>query len=224
MTVNAYEMLFSDQNLNREFVIQPYTTNGPTNPTGPIDPSAAAANTTLYLYGKGSPNYGDRIQEDMIYMLEHFNNPSEPSFPVPGQIWSNTSTAPSTPPQLYVNNPYKYTVVSSGVVSGNFTLGVQSTGGLDSAATVQARFNNLYIATKSFTVFSPVFVPYVFVQTAAPTISGPTVILTVAPTPSPLISMVGFTTGGWEDIFQGNIVNTLRTSFNVNGQTMYVMC
>ncbi len=152
MTVNAYEMLFADQNINREFVIQPYTRNGPQTPTTGVDPSAATANTTLFLYGKGTPDYGERIQENLIYMLEHFNNPTEPSFPTPGQIWSNTSV---TPPQLYVYNAYKYTVVSN---SGN-VIAIQSTGGLDSLATVLARFTALG-TTKAFNVYSPTFVPY----------------------------------------------------------------
>lgn len=212
MTVNAYQMLFTDQNANREFVIQPYTRNGPQTPTTGVDPTASSANTTLFLYGKGTPDYGERIQEDMIYMLEHFNNPTEPSFPIPGQIWSNTSVSP---PQLYVYNAYKYTVVSN---SSNI-LAVAGVNSFDTPAVVQARFNSLYLATKSFTVFSPTFIPFTYTQQAAPTISGPMVLLNVTPV-TPLASMAGYSTGGWESILQSNTVNVLRALLNANGQSI----
>lgn len=212
MTVNAYEMLFTDQNINREFIIQPYTKNGPQTPTTGVDPSAATANTTLFLYGKGTPDYGERLQEDMVYMLEHFNNPTEPSFPIPGQIWSNTSV---NPPQLYVYNAYKYTVVSN---SGNI-IAIQSTNNLDDIASVLARFTALG-TTKSFVVYSPTFVPYTFTQQATPgypQISGSMVLLSVTPS-TPLSSMAGYITGGWEDVWQGNRINVLRTNLNANNQ------
>lgn len=212
MTVTAYQMLFTDQNANREFVIQPYTRNGPSTPTTSVDPSAATANTTLFLYGKGTPDYGERIQENMIFMMEHFNNPTEPSFPIPGQIWSNTST---NPPQLYVYNPFKYTIVSNNMN----IIAIQSTGSLDSLSTILARFVSLG-TTKSFTVYSPSFVPFTFIQQTTPgypQISGGMVLLSVTPV-TPLSSMTGYTTGGWEDIWQGNCVNRLRTTFDANGQ------
>lgn len=213
MTVNAYEMLFTDQNTNREFVIQPYTRNGPATPTTGVDPTASSANTTLFLYGKGTPDYGERIQEDMIFMLEHFNNPTEPSFPIPGQIWSNTSVSPT---QLYMYNTYKYTVVSN---SANI-LAVAGTNSFDTPAVVQARFAALNAASKSFTVFSPTFVPFTFTQQAVPVISGAMVLLNVTPN-TPLPSMAGYSTGGWEDIWQGNTINVMRNSFNANGQFIH---
>lgn len=212
MATNPYEMLFTDQNLTREFVIQPFTMNGPATPTGGVDPSASTANTTLFLYGKGAPNYGERIQENMVFMLEHFFNPNEPSFPIPGQVWCDSSVTPS---QLRVFSPNKYTVVSN---IGN-VVGVQSTNSLDAASVVLARFATLFTQTKTFTIFSSTYTPYSFSQLAAPTLAGSTVSLTVTPTPTLANgAMVGFTTGGWEDLFQGNQVNKLRTSFNANGQ------
>ncbi len=82
------------------FVVQPYTINGPMTPvnasplysnpdTGVI---ASTANTTLVLVGKGIPEYGEVIQQDMLYMLEHFANATRPQYPTEGQIWyKNTS-------------------------------------------------------------------------------------------------------------------------------------
>lgn len=204
-------MLFTDQVAAREFVIQPYTRNGPSTPIGGVDPSATSANTTLFLYGKGTPDYGERIQENLIYMLEHFFGPTEPSFPIPGQVWCNSSVIPA---QLSVYNSAKYTVASS---SGNM-IAIQSTGGLDSLAEVLARFNSMWTPTsRAFTFYSPTFDPITVVQSAVPYISGSFVYLTVTPTPVP-VTLAGYTTGGWEKIFQSNVVNTLRTSFDANGQ------
>ncbi len=212
-STNPYEILFTDGNSNREFEIQPFTTNGPLTPTGPIDPSAVGANTTLYLYGKGAPNYGDRIQENMVYLLEHFFGPLEPSFPVPGQIWSNNSVSP---PQLYVYNPYKYVVVS---VSGS-TVVIQPVNVSDqiNIAASLTRFNNLYNSNKSFTIFDASLNPQpTVVQTVAPVLVNNTIELTVTPslTITPTSSNI-FVTGGWEDIFQGNVSNVLRQPLNAN--------
>lgn len=214
MATNPYDMLFTDQNLAREFIIQPYTKNGPTNPTGGVDPSAATANTTLFLYGQGTPDYGERIQENLIFMLEHFFNPTEPSFPIPGQIWFRNND-PGSASQLYVYNPRKYSVVSS---SGN-VIAIQSTNGLDSLTTILSRFAALG-TSKSFTVFSPTYTPLTFTQQSTPgypQISGSMVLLSVTPA-APVTSLAGWFTGGWEDIFQGNCVNVLRTNFNANLQ------
>lgn len=212
MAINSYEMQFTDGVAARQFVIQPYTRNGPSTPTGGVDPSATSANTTLFLYGKGTPDYGERIQENLIFMLEHFFGSTEPSFPIPGQIWFNSSV---TPAQLYVYNPKKYTVVSS---SGS-SIVIQSTNALDSAADVLARFNSLWLTSKSFTFYSSTYTPIPVTQTAAPQLGivPNTVVLVVTPTPTP-VTLAGYTTGGWEDVFQSNVVNTLRTSFDANGQ------
>lgn len=211
MAYAPYEFLFTDQNVNREFVVQPYTTNGPSSPTGGIDPSAASANTTLFLYGKGSPNYGDRIQEDMIYMLEHFFSTVEPSFPIPGQLWCQSSSNELTQPfQMYMFNPRKFKITAS---SGN-NIYVQSDDGSLSTTQVQARFTSLGTA-RQFTVYSSTYQLQTFVQSALPSISGSNVLLTVSPATT--TSLVGQYIGGWEEIYQGNAQVVLRRAFNANG-------
>jgi hypothetical protein len=208
---DVYQILFTDQNPNREFLIQPFTVNGPSTPTGSVDPTAVGANTSLFLYGKGAPNYGDRLQEDMIYILENFYGSAEPSFPTPGQLWFNDSV---TPTQLSVYDARKYTVVSN---SGN-NITIESTGGLDSATTIFARFSYLQTNSYSFVIYSPTFQPYSFTQSAAPVVSGNTVILTVSQAPT--VNLAGYYTGGWESIFQGNAINVLQQPLNANGQNI----
>jgi hypothetical protein len=59
------------------------------------------------LYGKGSPDYGERIQENMIHMLENFSSPNEPVHPIGGQMWFDRS---ATPAQLRVFNDIRFEI------------------------------------------------------------------------------------------------------------------
>lgn len=75
------------------FVVKPFTANGPQTPssstlyTNPEGVGAVSANTSLVLVGRGTPYYGEVVQSNMVYLLEHFANRSRPQFPVMGQIW-----------------------------------------------------------------------------------------------------------------------------------------
>ncbi len=213
MAYAPYEFLFTDQNPNREFVFQPYTMNGPSSPDGGVDPSAATANTTLFLYGKGAPNYGDRIQENLVYMLEHFFSPTEPSFPIPGQLWCQSSTNEITQPfQMYMFNPRKFSVVAS---SAN-QIYVTSDDGSLTQAQVLTRFQALGLA-KQFNVYNSLYGQSSYVQAALPAASGPTnVLLTVQPTVT-LINGGQYWIGGWEEIYQGNAPITLRRPMSAGG-------
>lgn len=209
MAYAPYEFLFTDQNPNRQFVVQPYTTNGPSSPDGSVDPSAANANTTLFLYGKGSPNYGDRIQENLLFMMEHFFSPVEPSFPIPGQMWCKSSANELTTPfQMFMFNPRKFVITAS---STNQIYVVSDDGSLTQAQTLQ-RFQNLGLA-KPFAVYDSAYNQNVFVQSAVPVTSGPTnVLLTVTPT---IVSdLTGRFIGGWEEMYQGNAQVVLRRSLD----------
>lgn len=82
-----YTINFTDP-LVAPFVINPYTTNGTVFPTSPtLDPTSSYAATSLILYGKGAPNYGERTDEDIIHLLEHFSGSTAPFNPVSGQVW-----------------------------------------------------------------------------------------------------------------------------------------
>jgi hypothetical protein len=106
--MSNYEIDFTDKNSNRSFLIRPYTTNGPENPTSSVlDSRATVASTSLLLYGKGSPNYGERVQENLIHLLENFASGQEPVYPVAGQLWYNSNGK-----QLFVYNPAAHEIAS----------------------------------------------------------------------------------------------------------------
>lgn len=74
--------------LNNPFVVNPYTSNGPTSPISMIlDPSATNDNTSLLFYGKGHPNYGERTEENFVHLLESFSGGTAPVSPISGQLW-----------------------------------------------------------------------------------------------------------------------------------------
>jgi hypothetical protein len=46
--------------------------------------------TSLLLYGKGVPDYGERIAENLVNVLENFAGPVDPINPTHGQVWYDT--------------------------------------------------------------------------------------------------------------------------------------
>lgn len=91
-----YQFKFTD---GRSFVVKPYTFNGYATPDSNPLPSlyanggitAVSANTSLVFVGKGIPEYGEAIQNNFLYLLEHFANDTAPIAPVKGQLWYNTT-------------------------------------------------------------------------------------------------------------------------------------
>jgi len=105
-----YTFYFTD-GTKTEFSVYPYTTNGILSPTnGTFIPQAVSAKTTLKLYGKGMQDYGEGIQQNLIYMLENFSNSVRPLNSIEGQLWYNnvgysgSPTIGPTGPQLYIRN------------------------------------------------------------------------------------------------------------------------
>jgi len=47
--------------------------------------------TSLSLVGKNYPNYGQYLDQNFLYLLQNFANGSQPSNPIVGQIWYNTT-------------------------------------------------------------------------------------------------------------------------------------
>lgn len=88
-TNRNYVINFTDPGKD-SFIIAPYTVDGLAHP---YDNSAVgvAAHTTLYLPGKGKPDYGEKIAENLVHMLEHFAGSQAPNRPIEGQIWYDTS-------------------------------------------------------------------------------------------------------------------------------------
>jgi hypothetical protein len=70
------------------FNLNAFTSDGLNFPTSTtLNSSAVAANSTLLFYGKGHPNYGERVNEDLLHLLENFSGASAPKNPISGQQW-----------------------------------------------------------------------------------------------------------------------------------------
>jgi hypothetical protein len=73
----TYKIDFTDP-LHGEFVVFPKTTNAP---------PAATAKTALNVYGKGSLNWGEGVNENFLHLLEKFAGATPPANPLIGQLW-----------------------------------------------------------------------------------------------------------------------------------------
>lgn len=112
----------TDYSTNGQFTIKPYTTNGPALPTQsvPLDEHAVSANTSLILLGKGMYDYGDIIATDFVHLLENFAGPSEPVYPIQGQLWFKNSTG-----ELLIYNAGSFTdnsIVINGKLVANLNV------------------------------------------------------------------------------------------------------
>lgn len=87
-----YKVNFTDPR-KEGFIIEPYQTNGAISPVSQIlDGSAPRADTSLLLYGRDVPNYGERVAENFVQLLENFAGPAQPQHPIEGQLWFDTGT------------------------------------------------------------------------------------------------------------------------------------
>lgn len=50
-------------------------------------PGAMSAESTLRLYGRGMPNWGEGFDENFLRMLETFAGATEPLNPIEGLLW-----------------------------------------------------------------------------------------------------------------------------------------
>lgn len=125
-----YTLRFTDPT-KTTFPVSDDTINGPQSPNGPgLDPSATAAATSLKIIGRGKTDYGEPIQQDLIYMLEHFANTVRPSYAIEGQLWYKNAayvdpSFPSDPTGkgLYIYNGTSWVSVPlSGAFSSNLNL------------------------------------------------------------------------------------------------------
>jgi hypothetical protein len=75
----AYTLRFSDST----------KTDTITVPSMP--PGINTVDTTLSLVGRGYPNYGEKIAENFLHLLENFASSTPPENPIEGQLWYDTS-------------------------------------------------------------------------------------------------------------------------------------
>lgn len=78
---------------------------------GVIDNSS----TSLRLIGKNYAGYGEALNENLIHMLEHFANGTQPANPLPGQLWWDTT---NNILKVYSGTSWK---ISTGATSAPFT-------------------------------------------------------------------------------------------------------
>lgn len=86
--VNTYLINFTNPDKSG-FSVAPFSFNGS---TAPLAIDTTNAQTSLTIYGQGSPNYGEKIQENLIHLLENFSGPGFPQQPIDGQLWHFSGT------------------------------------------------------------------------------------------------------------------------------------
>jgi len=145
-----YVINFTDP-LKSPFIIQPYTTDGTVSPINPtLDPNATIAHTSLILYGKGEPNYGAGVAQDLVHLLENFAGPTAPLNAIQGQLWFNTSV---TPHQLNVYDgswssaSSAYVLKSGDTMTGTLTFSSGTVTGLPTPVNPSDAANKNYVDT-----------------------------------------------------------------------------
>ena len=69
-----------------------------------INNGATDSSTSLTLVGKNYPNYGQIIEQDLVYLMQNFAGVAQPTNAVTGQLWWNT-TANNL--QIYTGTGFK---------------------------------------------------------------------------------------------------------------------
>ena len=85
----AYTVNYTDP-FTTSFNISDNDINGPTIPIvdeSISNPDDADGVSSLLIYGKGVANYGERIQENLLHMLENFSGATQIANPIKGQLW-----------------------------------------------------------------------------------------------------------------------------------------
>jgi len=226
----GYEIDFTDQNALRSFELREYTTNGPVSPqNGTLDSKATTASTTLLLYGKGSPNYGERIQENMLHLLENFAGEIEPVYPIPGQMWFDRSR---TPAQLRVYDALRYGIVADPDNSGDVHWIAINPPNATEESELLARYVG---GARVRVVNGTTGQQFEFlVATSAAVRGGGQVAFKISPTPSIALTTGSWYIGGWESVVQNNaplsenldagsfnIVNLANPAANQHAATKY---
>lgn len=113
-----YTLRFTDDT-KAPFVVNDDSTNGPVEPdSATFHPDAVSADTTLVIIGRGFTDYGEPIQQNLVYMLENFADDTAPNYPIEGQLWYNNATQ-----ALSVYNGATWLpIVLSGAFTGNLDM------------------------------------------------------------------------------------------------------
>lgn len=90
-----YTVNFTDEAVpgKKPFQVDPNTTDGPLSPITPTpDSSATTMHTSVVLPGMGVIQYGERIAETIVHILENFASTTPPVQPTVGQLWYDYGT------------------------------------------------------------------------------------------------------------------------------------
>ena len=122
--MDEYALKYTDAG-KMPIIVKAYTANGnvsPVDPNSPLYPTATSVDTSLVFLGKGSFDYGQPIQTDLLHLLENFANPLQPTNPTQGQLWYKNDTQ-----ELKLYNGVSWDTValygSSGGQEGDFNMG-----------------------------------------------------------------------------------------------------
>lgn len=207
---NNYTIDFTDQNNNRSFQLTAYTTNGPEHPTSDtLDSKAGAAATSLLLHGKGSPDYGERIQEDMIHLLEHFAGAIEPAYPIGGQMWLDRSSSPFV---LRVFNTRKHVILVNAPPNSTLLNFFTIAGDETSRITVGSRVRITNVDGVGATTDDQ----QEFLVSSSALDTNSNTVIDILPIPTAPIT--GWYVGGWEYVIQNN--TGLYEDLPANGNTV----
>lgn len=91
-----------------------------------VEDSLINNDTSLQIPGKNSTGYGKAVAENFLNLLENFSAPNEPSTPVEGQLWYDTSGVEN---QLKVYDSTQWKTASGFTKSSNKPTASQSTPG-----------------------------------------------------------------------------------------------
>lgn len=124
--------------------------------------------TSIKLAGRNYAGYGEALNENQLWLLQHFANTTAPSHPVIGQVWFNTSLnvlnvydgtnwkAIATADQLYGQSDVLYAALSAnvGLINSNIISNVASL--TSNAASQQSQIDSLWAnaATQNTSVVS----------------------------------------------------------------------
>jgi hypothetical protein len=217
----TYHINHSDQNpdSSRRIDVTNNTFNGPANPYSSVAaPGSTGTELSISLYGKDQVNYGEKIQENLLYLLENFSGITEPTFAVNGQLWFDRS---NTPNSLKIFNSQKHPITTVTLTLTNLIIEFVGTAAdVTRFNTMIANSNNRFRIISNDPVYNPNIPPVTYERskviefTAIDTLTPGIIKLTLPLTPTghyiypaltpPDNNLVGWYIGGWENIVQGN--------------------
>ena len=119
----------------------PYTVNKTDSTESPnqytVQDSVVNTQTDVSFVGKGYAGYGEVIAENFLHLLENFSNATEPTKPIKGQLWFDSSTS-----KLNVFTGSSFQPVGGANYTSSTPVGLKAGDLWVNATTQQLYFNN----------------------------------------------------------------------------------